>query len=68
MPPVKTNDMRSSDTHALPVSIFCGDPEFPPIQHAVAVPPGSLVIPAQEHFGFDALHVVPVRERVFAGC
>ena len=60
--------MLSPVRMALPVSIFCSDPKFPPIQHAGAIPPGSLVIPAEEHFGFYALHVVPVRERIFAGC
>ena len=54
------------DTRALPVSILCGDPEFPPIQHAGAVPPGSVSVPAQEHLGFHALRVVPVSECVFA--
>jgi hypothetical protein len=58
----------SLDSSALPVSIFCGDPKFPPSQHAGAVPPGSLSVPAQEHFGFRALHVVPVGECVFARC
>ena len=56
------------DTRALPVSILCGDPKFPPIQHAGAVPPRSVSVPAQEHFGFHALRVVPVSECVFAGC
>ena len=60
--------MLSPVRMALPVSIFCSDPKFSPVQHAGAIPPGSLVIPAQEHFGFYALHVVPVRERIFAGC
>jgi hypothetical protein len=73
--PVKKNDRRgfscplsSPDTHALSVSILYGDPKFSPIQHAGAVPPGSVPVPAQEHLGFHALRVVPVRERVFAGC
>jgi len=60
--------LMSVDKHALPVSILCGDPKFPSGQHAGAIPPGSLSVPAQEHFGFYALHVVPVSERVFAGC
>ena len=53
-----TNDTRFScplsslDTRALPVSILCGDPKFPPSQHAGAIPPGSLSVPTQEHFGF----------------
>jgi hypothetical protein len=60
--------LSSLDTRALPVSILCGDPKFPPSQHAGAIPPGSLSVPAQEHFGFYALPVVPVSECVFAGC
>src|SRR5262249_32264638 len=52
----------------VPVSILGGDPEFPPDQHAGAIPPGSSPIPAREHLGFYALHVVPVGERVSAGC
>src|SRR4029079_16006577 len=70
----KTNDTwfscprLSLDSSALPVSILCGDPKFPPIQHAGAIPPGSLSVPAQEHFGFHALRVVPVGECVFAHC
>jgi hypothetical protein len=63
-----SSPLSSLDTHALPVSILRGDAEFPPGQHAGAIPPGSLPVPAQEHFGFYALRVVPVSECVFAGC
>jgi hypothetical protein len=58
----------SLDTRALPVSISCGDPKFPPNLHAGAIPPGSLSVPAQEHFGFLAIRVALVGECVFARC
>src|SRR5436305_8151944 len=60
--------LSSLEPHALPVSILCGDPEFPARQHAGAVPPGSLSVPAQKHLGFHALPVVPVGECIFARC
>jgi hypothetical protein len=65
----KTNDSRGCcPLSCVPVSILCGDPEFPSVQHAGASPPGSLPLPAYEHFGLHTLHVIFVGERVFAGC
>jgi len=52
---------------ALSVFVFSSKPEFPTSQHASAIPPGPVSVPAQEHLGFHALHVVAVRECVFAG-
>jgi hypothetical protein len=56
------------DSSALPVSISCGDPKFPPNHQAVAIPPSSISFPAQEHFGFHAIHVALVGECVCARC
>jgi hypothetical protein len=64
----RSNASFSCPLSCVPVSILCGDPEFPASKHTGASPPGSLAFPAYEHFGFHALHVILVGERVFAGC
>src|SRR5262249_40188526 len=49
-------------TSALPGSLEFGDLELVTGHQAVAIPPGSISIPAREHFGAHASHIVRVGE------
>ena len=58
----------SLGSRALPASPEFGDLELVAGSQAVAIPPGSISIPAREHFRAHAPHVARVGECVCAGC
>ena len=55
-------------TSALPASLEFGDLELVAGHQAGAIPPGSISIPAREHFGAHAPRVARVGECVCARC
>src|SRR5207253_1106420 len=60
--------IMSLDSSALPASLNFGDLKLPAGEQAGAIPPGSILVPAQEHFGALAIQVVFKGECVSARC